>query len=120
MFLTADIWTDLRLILTLVLFVYIVQWAISQTGSKKMGVIIGSIVAYLTIYKHWEFIVLIVVVFFGYNFFYRLEEASRLGPTGPEPEWDTSGGFRAGDKKPFVEGGMYGTTGKGWYKVPKK
>jgi hypothetical protein len=72
-------WTDFRLALILILFVYIVQWAISQTGSKKMGVIIGSIVAYLSVYKHWELMILIVVVFFGYNFFYRLEEASRLG-----------------------------------------
>ena len=74
----ADLISDVRLALVLILFVYIVQWGISQTGDKKLGVIVGSIVAYLSICKHWEFIVIIVVVFFGYNFFYRLEETTRM------------------------------------------
>ena len=116
----ADFWSDLRLILTLVLFVYIVQWAISQTGDKKLGVIVGSIVAYLTIYQHWEMIVFIVVVFFGYNFFYRLEETTRMGEGSGIPKLDSSGSFQAGDRGPFVQGGMLGLSGKGWYNVPKK
>jgi chromate transport protein ChrA len=121
MFLSADIWIDIRIILTLVLFVYIIQWAISQTGSKKMGVIVGSIVAYLTVYRHWEFIVLIVVFFFGYNFFYRLEEASRIGYDTGGTEVSGAKSFRADDRKPYVEGGKYGTHwGPGWYSETKR
>jgi ABC-type amino acid transport system permease subunit len=74
----ASFWTDFRLALILIVFVYIVQWTISQTGSKKTGVIVGTIVAYLSIFRHWELLVFIIIFFFGYNFFYRLEEASRI------------------------------------------
>ena len=72
----ADIWSDLQLALVLFVLVYVVQWAIANTGSRKIGIIIGIVVVYLTIYQHWQLMVLVAVFFFGYAFFVSMESGT--------------------------------------------
>ena len=69
----GDLWTDLQLALTLFVFVYIVQWAIGITGSKRIGILLSIVIIYLTIYQHVELLVLTVMFFFGYAFFETFE-----------------------------------------------
>lgn len=64
-----DIWNDLKLALTLILFIYTVNYLSGLSGSKKIGIVMAVIVAYLTFYSHWELLVLILIVFFAYPFF---------------------------------------------------
>jgi chromate transport protein ChrA len=71
----ADMWNDLKLALTLILFVYLVTYLSGLTGSKKLGIIMAAIVAYLTFFTHWEMLVLILVIFFAYPFFIGLADA---------------------------------------------
>ena len=70
-----DMWSDLKLALTLILFIYLVNYLSNITSSKKIGIILAAIVAYLTFFSHWEMLVIILVIFFGYPFFTGLADA---------------------------------------------
>ena len=70
-----DMWNDLRLALVLILFLYLVSWLSSLSGSKKIGIVLAAIVAYLTFYSHWEMLVVVLVVFFMFPFFTGLADA---------------------------------------------
>jgi len=68
------LWADLRLALIIIVFIYLLQWAITFTGSKAVGLILASVLAYLTFYQHYSILVLVLVLFFGYPFFEKLAE----------------------------------------------
>jgi len=69
----GDIWTDIQLAAILFVFVYLTQWAISMTGSRRVGVLLAIVLVYLTIYQHIEVLVLVMVLFFGYAFWENFE-----------------------------------------------
>jgi hypothetical protein len=75
----GELWADLTLALALMVMVYIVQWAIAGTGSRKVGIILGLLVAYLTVFQHAEILYLVVLFFFGYAFF-AVFEGVWIGP----------------------------------------
>jgi len=75
-----DMWNDLRLALVLILFLYLVTWLSNLSGSKKIGIILAAVVAYLTFYSHWEMLVIVMVIFFMFPFFGALSDA-----LAPEP-----------------------------------
>lgn len=64
---------DLRLALTLIILVYFAQWAIAGTGSRKVGILVALIIVYLTVWRHFIILVLVVMFFFGYAFFEGFE-----------------------------------------------
>jgi hypothetical protein len=69
----ADLWTDLQLACIIFVFVYLVQWAVGTTGSRKVGVLLSIILVYLTVYQHAEILILVMFFFFGYAFFETFE-----------------------------------------------
>ena len=71
----ADMWSDLKIAMTLILFVYLVTYLTGLTGSKKLGIIMAVIVAYLTFFSHWEMLVIILFIFFAFPFFTGLADA---------------------------------------------
>ncbi len=64
----GDVWSDLQLAFTIIIFIYLVSWASDLTKSKKIGVILALIIAYLTIYQHPWLLFITVLLFFGYAF----------------------------------------------------
>ncbi|MCD6522159.1 MAG: hypothetical protein J7K68_00260 [Candidatus Diapherotrites archaeon] len=70
----GDLWTDLQLAAILFVFVYLVQWGIGTTGSRKVGILLAIIIVYLTIYQHFIVLVFVVIFFFGYAFFDQFEK----------------------------------------------
>ncbi|MBI1973869.1 hypothetical protein HYS54_03565 [Candidatus Micrarchaeota archaeon] len=75
----ADLWSDVRLALTLIVFLYLAKWTIDIGGGKKTGIIIAAVIAFLTFYSHWELLALVVVFFFAYPFF---DEAAKVFEPG--------------------------------------
>lgn len=71
----ADLWTDLRLALTIIAFLYLVKWGTDMMKNKVLGVIIAIIIAYLTIFNHFELLILAMVLFFGYPVFVGFADA---------------------------------------------
>jgi len=71
----GDLWTDLRLVFTVIFFIYLVKWGVDLTKSKTLGIVLASIVSYFTFYSHFELVAIIVVLFFGYPFFSALADA---------------------------------------------
>ena len=71
----GDLINDLRLAMVIFILVYVASWASGMTGSKRVGIILGIVIVYLTVYQHFAVLVLTVVFFFGYAFFGRVEEA---------------------------------------------
>lgn len=69
----GDILNDLKLAMTLVVLVYLAQWAIAGTGSRKVGIIVALVLVYLTVYQHFILLVLVMAFFFGYAFFESFE-----------------------------------------------
>lgn len=70
----ADVISDLRLAGILVVFIYLVQWGIGMTGSRKVGILLAIIVTFLTIYQHFILLVLVVFFFFGYAWWLGFED----------------------------------------------
>ncbi len=70
----AGLWTDLQLAAILIVFLYLTQWAIGTTGSKKVGIMIAIIVTYLTVYRHFIILIIVMIVFFGSDFFPNFEQ----------------------------------------------
>ena len=78
----SDLWNDLRLVLTIIFFIYLLKWSTDFTGSKKIGLILAAVVGYLTFFKHLEILIFVLIFFFGFPFFGKMAE-----------------GFESGDKK---------------------
>lgn len=70
----AELWADIKLVLTLIFFLYLLKWTSDITGSKMLGIILAAVVAYLTFFSHFEILVLVLIFFFGYPFFEKLAE----------------------------------------------
>lgn len=64
----GDLWSDTELALTIIIFIYLVTWASDLTKSKKIGVILALVIAYLTIFSHPWLLFITVLFFFGYAF----------------------------------------------------
>ena len=69
----GELWTDLQLATVLFIFVYLVQWAIGTTGSRKIGIVLAIVIVWLTVYQHCEILIIVIVFFFGYAFFETFE-----------------------------------------------
>ena len=69
----GDLWTDLQLAGILFIFLYLVQWAKSMTGSRRVGILLAIVLVYLTVYQHFEVLVMVMALFFGYAFFEHFE-----------------------------------------------
>ena len=69
----GDLWTDIQLAAILFVFIYLTQWGIGMTGSRKVGILIAIVLVYLTVYQHIQILFLVVVLFFGYAFFETFE-----------------------------------------------
>lgn len=68
-------WEDLKLALTLILFIYLVNYLSGLSGSKKIGIVLAAIVAYLTFFAYWQMLVIIMFIFFMFPFFSGLASA---------------------------------------------
>jgi hypothetical protein len=77
----GDLWTDLQLAAILFVFVYLVQWGIGMTGSRRVGILLAIVIVFLTVYQHFLVLVLVIVFFFGYAFFETFERT--FIPIGP-------------------------------------
>jgi hypothetical protein len=71
----ADMWNDLKLALMLIIFLYLVTYLSGLSGSKKLGIILAAIIAYLTFFSYWQMLVIIMVIFFIFPFFTGIAEA---------------------------------------------
>jgi len=71
----GDLWTDLQLASILFVFIYLAQWGIGMTGSRRVGILLAIILVYLTIYQHMGVLVIVMVLFFGYAFFETFEKS---------------------------------------------
>jgi len=71
----ADMWSDLRLALTIIAFIFLVKWSSDVLDNKFLGIIIAAIIAYLTFFQHYELLILGVILFFGYPIFQGIGEA---------------------------------------------
>lgn len=68
------LWADIKLVLTLIFFIYLLKWTSDITGSKMLGIILAAIVAYLTFFSHFEILIFVLIFFFGYPFFEKIAE----------------------------------------------
>ena len=61
--------SDIELALTLILFVWLLNWLKTMTGDAKLAIIIAVIVSYLTFYRYpeliWLMVAFILVITFG-------------------------------------------------------
>ena len=71
----ADLWSDIKLALVLISFVFLLKWTSDITGSKKVGIIFALVIAYLTFYSHFEILIFVLLFFFGYPFFGEIANA---------------------------------------------
>ncbi len=69
------LWNDLRLALTIIAFIFLVKWSTGVIDNKPLGIIIAAVIAYLTIFSHYELLILAVIFFFGYPVFQAFGEA---------------------------------------------
>ncbi len=76
----ADLWSDIKLVLTLIFFLYLLKWTTDMTGSKMLGIVLAAVVAYLTFFSHFELLVFVLIFFFGLPFFGKLMEG--ISPKG--------------------------------------
>ncbi len=68
------LWNDLRIVFTIIFFLFLMKWSSEFTGSKAIGVILAAIISYLTFYKHFELLIIILILFFAYPFFSAVAE----------------------------------------------
>lgn len=61
-----DFGTSLNLVILIISYILLAKWLTEKTGSKVIGIIAGTIIIYLTIYSHpeWMFLAGIFIVFY--------------------------------------------------------
>lgn len=64
----GSFWDDIRIALTIILFIYLVNWVSDLTKSRTLGIILGAAIAYFSFYQHFELLIFIILFFFGYPF----------------------------------------------------
>ncbi|MBR9707267.1 MAG: hypothetical protein GOV15_02420 [Candidatus Diapherotrites archaeon] len=62
--LLAAVWDDVRLALTLLFFILILNWSKQSMGSKT-AVVFAGVLTYLTFFKHPSLVWLMVLVYFA-------------------------------------------------------
>ncbi|MFW5902653.1 MAG: hypothetical protein ACOCTT_02075 [archaeon] len=75
----ADMWGDLRLALTIIAFIFLVKWSADVLDNNLLGVIVAAIIAYLTFFRHYELLVIGIILFFGYPIFAGIADAMADG-----------------------------------------
>jgi len=75
---------DLRLALTMIFFVWILNWARKHLGSPRLAIVYALVIAYIIFYKHpqtvWWVVGLFVLSIIGPKFF------GKLGTSGPKKD----------------------------------
>lgn len=75
---------DLRLALTMVFFVWILNWARKNLGSPRLAIVYALVIAYIIFYKHpqtiWWVVGLFVLSIIGPKFF------GKLSTSGPKSD----------------------------------
>jgi ABC-type arginine/histidine transport system permease subunit len=71
----GDLWSDLRLAMAILFFLFLVVWLSDMMGSKKIGFVVGIVVAYLTFFSHIEILIFVLLFFFGYGVFEQFSHA---------------------------------------------
>jgi hypothetical protein len=59
----------------LILFVYLVNYLSGLSGSKKIGIIMAIVIAFLTFFTYPEMLIIILFIFFAFPFFTGLADA---------------------------------------------
>ena len=59
---TGEFTTDMQIALTMVFFVWILNWSKANLGSAKLAIIFAAILTYFTFYKHSSLILVVVVI----------------------------------------------------------
>jgi chromate transport protein ChrA len=70
-----DLWSDVKLAMIIISFIFLMKWTTEITESKKLGIILAAIIAYLTFYSHFEILIFVLIFFFAYPFFSEFSEA---------------------------------------------
>lgn len=80
----ATMENDLRLALTMVFFVWILNWARRNLGSPRLAIVYALVIAYIIFYKHpeavWWVVGIFVLSIIGPKFF------GNLGTSGPKKD----------------------------------
>jgi len=63
----ADLITDIKLVLLLIVFIFIVNWTKETTNSKILAVIVGLIITWL-VFMHEELAIIAIVIFFAFPY----------------------------------------------------
>jgi len=71
----ADMWSDLRLALTIIAFIFLVKWSSDILDNKLLGIIVAAIIAYLTFFRHYQLLIIGIILFFGYPIFAGIAKA---------------------------------------------
>jgi len=86
--------SDLRLALTMIFFVWILNWARKNLGSPRLAIVYALVIAYIIFYKHpqvvWWIVGLFVLSIIGPKFFGKLG----TGGPGKDPWLDTLKGSK--------------------------
>ena len=70
----GELWSDLKLALGIMFFIYTITWLSGMTGSKKLGILIAAVVAYLTFFSHFELLIVVLILFFCFPVFEKAAE----------------------------------------------
>ena len=75
---------DLRLALTMIFFVWILNWARKNLGSPRLAIVYAIVLAYIVFFKHpsvvWWIFGILILVTFGAKFW------SKITPGAPEKD----------------------------------
>ena len=70
--LLGSLFEDVKLALIIITFIFLVGWTSDKAGSKTLGIVLAAIIAYLTFYTHFEILIIVLLLFFGYPFFEQI------------------------------------------------
>ncbi len=61
-----DLGTSLNIVILIISYILLAKWLVEKTGSKVIGIIAGTIIIYLTIYTHpeWMFLAGVFIIFY--------------------------------------------------------
>ncbi len=72
---TANMWGDLRLALTIIAFLFLAKWSADVFDNMLLAIIVATVIAYLTFFRHYELLIIGIILFFGYPIFAGIGEA---------------------------------------------
>ncbi|MFH1224887.1 MAG: hypothetical protein V1676_03710 [Candidatus Diapherotrites archaeon] len=81
--LQSAIMDNIRIVITLIVFVWVFGWAKENTGSAKLAIVFALIVIYLTLWQFpqlvWIMVAMFVLAAFGKDFFAKLNPFQEKG-----------------------------------------